>query len=410
MAPVSWSDLPEELLESIFKKPTNVVNLYNCRYVCRSWRSVVDKVLASTPPHLLVYEKRRIVRIISFLNVFTGESRLYRLPKFKTGDGQPLFPRSVYSWHRWLVMDCMVMDCSTRDRHICLYNPFTRARIRLPAFKLDNYLDHRRKRKFLLSCEPKNPRSIGLAICDGRYLEKLMFWNPGDEEWTTFVEESMRIVDITSYKGGFCVLGDGYLKFIQFDTESVPHLKITYVLSSYYHPNQYPVESPCGDLLLVQLNIGCKIKIFKMDWKRKAWDEIKSLGDEAIFLSCAESVCIRAEDSTIFKPNCIYFTDGAFMPVEQKELGVYDIANQTVGSVTLSIPFDDDEQCCRWRVSSWFKVHVFWNLLETIKFKVYKLDWERMEWDEIKRLGEEAIFLCCDGSACIRADDYHIQT
>jgi hypothetical protein len=199
-----------------------------------------------------------------------------------------------------------------------------------------------------VSCEPKNPRSIGLAIRDGRYLEKLMFWNPGDEEWTTFVEEPMRILDITSYKGGFCVL-DGDLKFIQFDHEHVRHLKITYVLSSYYHPTQYLVESLCGDLLLVQLNIGCKIKIFKIDWERKAWDEIKSLGDEAIFLSCDESVCIQAKDSTIFKPNCIYFTDGAFsMPVEQKELGVFDVANQTVGSVALSIPCDDDEQCYRW--------------------------------------------------------------
>ncbi|KAE8125434.1 hypothetical protein FH972_020241 [Carpinus fangiana] len=352
MAPVSWSNLPEELLESILKKTTNVVNLYNCRDVCRLWRSVVDKVLAWTPPHLLVYGKHlRIVRSISFVNVFTGESRVCRLPKFETADGQPLFPRSVYSWHRWLVMDCSPSRARNNhcgDHHICLYNPLSSARIRLPAFTLDNFLDTLRKRKFVVSCEPKNPRSIGLAIRDGRYLEKLMFWNPGDEEWTTFVEEPMRILDITSYKGGFCVL-DGDLKFIQFDHEHVRHLKITYVLSSYYHPTQYLVESLCGDLLLVQLNIGCKIKIFKIDWEKKAWDEIKSLGDEAIFLSCDESVCIKAKDSTIFKSNCIYFTDGAFsMPIEQKELGVFDIANQTVGSVALSIPFDDDEQCYRW--------------------------------------------------------------
>jgi hypothetical protein len=46
MAPVSWSDdLPEGLLQMILRQPTDVVNLYHYRDVCRSWRSVVDKLL-----------------------------------------------------------------------------------------------------------------------------------------------------------------------------------------------------------------------------------------------------------------------------------------------------------------------------------------------------------------------------
>ena len=71
------------------------------------------------------------------------------------------------------------------------------------------------------------------------------------------------------------------------------------------------MELLCGDMLLVRLNIGSKIKIFKMDWERKAWDEIKSLGDEAIFLSCDESVCIQAKDSTIFSG---FMTNDAAIP------------------------------------------------------------------------------------------------
>ncbi|XP_059442208.1 putative F-box protein At4g22660 [Corylus avellana] len=365
MAPVTWSKLPEDLLESILRKPTNVVNLYKCSFVCHAWRSVVERVLASTPPHRLVYSKElRIVRSISFKNVFTGATEVCRLPEFNTGDGRPLFPRSVYSWHRWLVMDCSTFHACNHlnhrgDHHICLYDPFSNARIRFPAFTLDNFVSidpTRRKfvvsidptrRKFVVSCDPKNPRSIGLAVRNGRYLEKLMFWKPGDGEWTTFVVQQWRIFDITSYEGGFCVL-DGKLKRIEFDHE-LGTLKIKHVSSRYYHPTNYLVESLCGDLLLVQLDIEHKVEVFRMDWVRKAWDEIKSLGDEAIFLSCHESVSIQAKDYTIFKPNCIYFTDGAFsMPVEQMELGVYDIANQTVGSVPLSIPRDDKKQCYRW--------------------------------------------------------------
>ena len=79
----------------------------------------------------------------------------------------------------------------------------------------------------------------------------------GDEEWTTFVEESMHIVDIY-YKlpGGFCVLDDD-LKFIQFDFDlgTIVHdLRLNHVSSSYPTPDgadQFLVKSLCGDLLLV---------------------------------------------------------------------------------------------------------------------------------------------------------------
>lgn len=360
MAPRSWSDLPDELLEMILKQPTDVVNLYHYRDVCRSWRSVADKLLASSPLHLLAYEKRdRIVKRIRLFNFLTGELSVCKIPEFKTGDGQPLFPRIVYSWHRWLVMDCTISQRYSgrnrknqhdHDHHICLYNPFSSARIRFPALTLDPTLDTQ-KRKFVFSSEPTNQSSIGFAIRVGRYLEKLMFWKPGDEEWTTFVEKQM-IVDIISYRGGFCVL-DGDLKFIQFDELGTPvtHLKIINVLSSYYHPNQFLVESLCGDLLLVQLNIGCKFIVFKLDWGRLAWDEIKSLGDEAIFLTCDESVCIRAGDSAIYKRNCIYFTDDVFSVSGHKEdFGIYeyDVANKTVDRFPHSFPYYNDRLCYRW--------------------------------------------------------------
>jgi hypothetical protein len=52
------SDLPAELIEIILTHPTtDVVNLYNYREVCRSWRYIVDKLLASSPPHLLSPKK-----------------------------------------------------------------------------------------------------------------------------------------------------------------------------------------------------------------------------------------------------------------------------------------------------------------------------------------------------------------
>lgn len=104
-------NLPEELQEMILRKPTDVVSLYHCRDVCRSWRSVVDKQLASSPPHLLLYEKRDDpLECIQLFNIFSGHSSMCKISEFKTSDGQPLFLKSVYSYHGWLAMDCITSD------------------------------------------------------------------------------------------------------------------------------------------------------------------------------------------------------------------------------------------------------------------------------------------------------------
>ncbi|XP_059442213.1 F-box protein At4g35733-like [Corylus avellana] len=347
---MSWADLPEELLEIILKQPTYAVNLYHYRDVCRSWRSVVDKQLCSSPPHLLLYEKQNgVVKRIRLSDVFTGDSSILEIPEFKVRDGRSLVLRSVHPWHRWLVMHGTTPNCySGRSRshsrnrknlahHICLYNPFSNARIRLPAFTLDQSLDTL-NRKFVFSSQPTNPTSIALAVRDGRFLEKLMFLKPGDEEWTTFVngiEKRIWVMDIICYKGGFCAL-DWYENIIQFELSPVPRVKKTPTKfnRSSQDPDEYEddyeflVESLCGDMLMVHVFCNLletiKFKVYKLDWERMEWDEIKRLGEEAIFLCCDGSACIRADDSTIYKPNCIY-------DIFHGDFRVYDLGNETIG-------------------------------------------------------------------------------
>ena len=186
------SDLPEELIETILTHTTtDVVNLYNYGNVCRPWRSVVDKLLASSPPHLLVHEEGNDIRL---LTIFTGDSWVFKIPDFKTGDGQPLrFPRSIYSRHGWLAIKF--------THYIFLYYPLSRARIRLPTFRLP---DHRQREiKFVLPSKQTNPAPSPIALVIGK---KIMFWKSGDEEWTRPVDSpfgKFRSVDIISYKGGF---------------------------------------------------------------------------------------------------------------------------------------------------------------------------------------------------------------
>lgn len=70
-------------------------------------------------------------------------------------------------------------------------------------------------------------------------------------------------------------------------------------------------------------NLGTlKFQAYKLHWKMMKWEKIKSLGDQAIFLACNDSVCVQADESTVYKMNCIislmiYVMDAAL----QRNLG-----------------------------------------------------------------------------------------
>lgn len=363
MATVSGSFLPEEMVELIMRQSTHVVNLvYLYRNVCRSWRSVADRVLASSPPHLLAYDEESI----ELFNIFTGDSRVYKIPELKNrGRQQPaVLPRIVYSCHGWLAMDFTASKCYRgRKNHahdICLYNPFSRAQIWLPTFTIDHSLRtyDTQNINFVLSSTQKNPSSIALSVREGG--GKLMFWKAGDEKWTRFdnplVDKRMLVADIISYKGGFCAIYScaiysfGYIR--QFELSPVPRARElpTSNVMLLNHESSYLVESLSGELLLVHRCFPPydEFMVFKLDWEKMEWDEIRSIGDEAIFLARNQSVCVRTDESTVYRHNCIYFTlqlDVMKNPLRDAEdVGVYDMATKT----THSFPYFSNNLRHRW--------------------------------------------------------------
>lgn len=69
-----------------------------------------------------------------------------------------------------------------------------------------------------------------------------------------------------------------------------------------------------------------KFQVYKLHWKMMKWEKIKSLGDQAIFLACNDSVCVQVDESTVHKKNCIYFTDDLWNGRSpSKEFGMYDL-------------------------------------------------------------------------------------
>ena len=352
MATVPWSILPEEMVELIMRQPTHVLYLvYLYRNVCRSWRSVAERVLASSPPHLLAYDEDSI----ELFNIFTGDSRVCKIPELKNRGRQqkkqPVLPRIVYSCQGWLAMDftaaskCYLSPNSGvgRKNHahdICLYNPFSRAQIWLPTFTIDHSFQpcNTGYISVVLSSTQKNSFSIALSVREGG---KLMFCKAGDERWThvdnPLVDKRMLVADIISYKGGFCAIYSfGYI--IQFELNPVPRAKElpTCNVMLLNHESSYLVESLSGELLLVNrcFHPQEEFMVYKLDWEKMGWDEMRSLGDEAIFLARNQSVCVRTGESTAYRHNCIYFTmqlDGMKKPREDAaDFGVYDMETKTI--------------------------------------------------------------------------------
>ena len=73
------------------------------------------------------------------------------------------------------------------------------------------------------------------------------------------------------------------------------------------------------------------IKVFRMDFDRGSWDEIKTLGGASLFLGDNTSVSVMASDFPACQPNCIYFTkDEAGLSFKHySDLRMYDMESES---------------------------------------------------------------------------------
>ncbi|XP_065626187.1 putative F-box protein At5g66830 [Quercus suber] len=331
MAPplVSWSDLPEDLLELILKQVMDIADLYQCRNTCHLWRSIAKKLLALSPPRLLskrnLYNNKNHNRI-KLLDHFTGNSTFFETPKFKSHDGSYQSSQKMWFFHQ------------------------------------SSYIYHRKNQQ-VLSCIIFN---LGLGIYAAW---ERKFWRPGDKKRIPILRSGFCINSIIHYKDEFYgidpyphhsyVNGEIEQFFVQLAFMSsfpgVKRIPTKINRPQYMSTNdasQFLVESLCGNFLLVcknwiHIDRIWRLEVYKLDWEMSEWEKITSLGDQAIFLE-EDSICIQASASTKYKQNCIYF-----MGRELRHLvALYDMGNQTVSRPPFPLPDFD------WRYTSWFRPEI----------------------------------------------------
>ena len=367
MSSISWSDLQEDLLELIFQQFTNIFDLYRCYNVCRSWRPIAKNLLALSPPQLpvLKYQDPDIDRIQMF-NPFNDSSSMCRFPKFKTHDGCEYEPKSVSSGHGWLLINYTTSKCIYGESHahyIYLYNPLTRVGFWLPTLLLDHNNRRMEATRLVLLSKPTSPSCVVLSLSNYSFDEKkFAFWRTGYKVWRLFPHSANVIGDSICYKGEIYAIKMRIKEqsLMKFEISPFHHGKSipTKMNRSWNYSDNYLVESLCGNLWMVcrVLNPTSSFEVYKLDWEKMEWGEIKSLGDQAIFLACHDSVCIQAGASTMYKQNCIYFTKDVYggnkFVYNRNEFGIYELGSQTINRVHLSFPKQDRS------IHQWFKLDI----------------------------------------------------
>ncbi|XP_031388310.1 uncharacterized protein LOC116201278 isoform X2 [Punica granatum] len=212
---VDWSKLPEQLLDEISNRLTNLTDHVRFRAVCRGWAntSPPSRVPRQVPWALLPYIRDTDTR--TFLS--TSESKFYRFrsPEF-------LGKRCCGSSHGWLALVDGTPDIS-------LYNPLSDEKILLPKlttlpevlnFREDHedYLyryykgsQHTVDKEFmrdffvytvLLSESPALGchRDCWAVLCYDIRGRRLAFCRLGDESWNVIENEPFKYIDLTFHK------------------------------------------------------------------------------------------------------------------------------------------------------------------------------------------------------------------
>ncbi|KAL3524304.1 hypothetical protein ACH5RR_017138 [Cinchona calisaya] len=351
-----WEWLPDLLLNSIIEKLMLPGDYVRFGAVCKHWRNVAVAHKYRVGPMLMTPTKnsrRSLYDVIRGNKIISG-TKLLPMPLIKR--------RCCGSSYGWLAfaMDNLV---------IRLFNPFLGKQIDLP--RLLNHLEdgcdpQYYVRKVVLSADPfKNPddfEAVAIYGCE----QKLAFIRIGQKNWTSLpvsviIKSKFFACDVIFYDGFmYAVNRENEFergRIIKVDTE-VGSLEIVagwnwkaenkFDGEKLVQNRAYLVESPRGDLLVINrimsypskenCTIGrtSKFKLHKIVRGKESWsmlvevEQVSELGDDALFLGDNQSVSILASEFMPgYQPNSIYFTDDFFYPHEPRDMGIFNLKDQS---------------------------------------------------------------------------------
>lgn len=392
-----WAGLPVDILGCILSKLTLLSDYDRFGAVCVSWRKAsldvgnrsrrfetqlssrdhqgVPLLLLLSPRPMGMKEDDGYQWMRSLYDIVQRKMVVqdnFKLPALPNSRG-----RCCGSSHGWLIIADDALS-------ITLLNPFyigggSRCQggmIRLPPIielpesrnitliEEDEYISELSICKAVLSADPALAPDDYLVMVLYSSLKFLAFIKSGDKDWTYVQAKSFYGYDDVVYRNGtIYAVSCGDIYYCD-TTKPFPRLRQfapappSIPFSQDHVTFQYIVESPENQLLLV-----CRMmvpgnnnheprfqttgfKIFKLLvlGRLKAWIELKTLGNYALFLGDNHSTSVLAEASNGFprvQPNSIYFTDHNLSDYVNEpntlrvptDMGVFNLKDQSLGQI-----------------------------------------------------------------------------
>ncbi|XP_059653904.1 F-box protein SKIP23-like [Cornus florida] len=335
-----WSQLPPELLNLISKRLDSETDLLRFRSVCSQWRSTLPAQSTHPTPSCFpilpnddisdtnrgfYLSKRTIFRLglpepscqtppsDTWLIKLEqdGRQRMHLLDPLSRFEFKPMptnFPR---------ILDPSKFRVSELGHEFVL-RPFASSIGDAGNLQMGKVAFHSRVDGFVL-----------LAMHDSG---KLVLFKSGDTKWTVIGDLTSPYDDVILFEGQFYAV-DNMGMTVVFYIDSSPCVSLA--ANPFFGGDKKLLVESCGDLLLVDMYLslgpedyfgysgvfeGCyliertavRFEVFKLDREEQMWVELKSLGDQMVFLEDNCTFSASASDFPGCVRNCIFFTDNFF--------------------------------------------------------------------------------------------------
>ncbi|KAF8024572.1 hypothetical protein BT93_F1675 [Corymbia citriodora subsp. variegata] len=321
----SWEDLPQEILELIAGRLA-IEDFLAFGAVCTLWRSAATKETynaKSKAPWLMIPVGNGTAE---FFSTSRGRIHPVKLPGCRV---QPLSPPQWILTSRW-GYDQRVSRWGHEYR---IFNPLSQVGIELPSLAK---LRHKSRLSLLkMRGQGGAPRihrialssgtsssgdyTVMVTICRDLRLLGYAIHRSGEDAWTGVSPAAnlprSNFRQLIHYDGRFVAL-DTHNRVMTLD-ERECRMQLRLVLGQTFAGYPYLVE--CSGALLVAWKIWRQedgtveqARVFEVDLKKGTQEEIKSLGNAALFLNGNSAISVEFDAETCLpgiKPNRIYFPE-----------------------------------------------------------------------------------------------------
>lgn len=315
-SPSDWASLPSDLVRRVadlFLATSDVDYYMSLRAVCHNWRAATDDPCGGPDPDprfsprgwVLVAGEDRSGHRCLFLHADTG--------RFLWKD-QPMLRR--YSCVASAEDGHLVLEPASRNSRICLLNPITGRLVLFPVttaqFLGDNEsgLGHGRRRMIAACSSPMVLYSL-LDSSSGGCIDPT--WDAVFNREALFNARPAlgMFAAMVPFKGrAYAVNNNGSVAVVEHNCRLDEKPELTTVVRSglnWTHDCRAFLVDNAGEMLLVRL-LASEVQVFRVGVENGVLEQIKSIGNRAIFLGGQRCLSVDACNLPTIERNCIYYS------------------------------------------------------------------------------------------------------